>query len=63
MENERASSTLFTCKQHKPEEGSLTRIAVSENHCILLNIPLTDVVDSYAHVIPSALGGRLKPPM
>ncbi len=34
---------------------------MTENRCILLDVPLTAENDSGAHVIPSALGGRLKP--
>jgi hypothetical protein len=30
-------------------------------HCIISDVPLTPGVDSRAHIIPSALGGRLKP--
>lgn len=34
---------------------------MTTSHCILLGVPLTTKNDSGAHVIPSALGGRLKP--
>ena len=34
---------------------------MNSKHCILLDIPLTTENDSAAHIIPSALGGRLKP--
>ncbi len=32
-----------------------------EKLCVLTGVPITDENDSLAHVIPSALGGRLKP--
>jgi len=34
---------------------------LTERRCILLDVPLTAANDSEAHIIPSALGGRLKP--
>lgn len=45
-----------------PSEAPAPEGAVPEKRCIITGDVLTEANDSKAHVIPSALGGRLKPP-